>query len=308
MPGSSLLARLQAQLVLTRIMLPDVQRKIETVLGMGITSTQRLTGGSISEAYSAHLADGQTVFIKTNPRANPRMFTCEAQGLAWLAEPRAITIPAVIAVSDETSPGPQFLVLEWIASAERTANFDEQLGEQLATLHASFPNTFGLGYDNFIATLEQNNTPHESWADFYVTCRLEPQLQQAVDTAAAPRTWTNSFASLFSRMEDLVGPPEPPARLHGDLWSGNLHTDTQGNPCLIDPAVYGGHREIDLAMLNLFGDPGPRFLATYNECYPLESGAEARVALYQLYPLLVHVILFGGHYVGSAEQALKQYL
>jgi fructosamine-3-kinase len=236
------------------------------------------------------------------------MFTCEAQGLAWLAQPRAITIPTVIAVSDETSQGPHFLVLEWIASAERSVNFDEQLGEQLATLHASVPNTFGLEYDNFIATLEQSNTPHESWADFYVTCRLEPQLQRAVDNARVPRAWTNSFASLFSRMEELVGAPESPARLHGDLWSGNLHTDAQGNPCLIDPAVYGGHREIDLAMLNLFGDPGPRFLSTYNECYPLASGAEERVALYQLYPLLVHVNLFGGHYVGSVEQALKQYL
>jgi fructosamine-3-kinase len=109
-------------------------------------------------------------------------------------------------------------------------------------------------------------------------------------------------------MDDLTGPPEPPSRLHGDLWSGNVMVDDDGAPCLIDPAVYAGHREVDLAMLRLFGGMSARTLAAYHEAAPLADGHESRVALYQLYPLLVHVNLFGGSYVSSVERALEQYL
>ena len=112
------------------------------------------------------------------------------------------------------------------------------------------------------------------------------------------------FDALQRALPDLVGPAEPPSRLHGDLWSGNLHVDERGTPCLIDPAVYGGHREIDLAMMRLFGGFGDRVFAAYAEVYPLESAAKARVPLYQLYPLLVHVNLFGGSYLGALRGAL----
>ena len=118
----------------------------------------------------------------------------------------------------------------------------------------------------------------------------------------------DAFERLYGRLEELVGPSEPPSRLHGDLWSGNLHTGPDGAPCLIDPAVYGGHREMDLAMMKLFGGFGPRCFAAYNEAYSLAPGASERVDLYQIYPLLVHVNLFGGGYVGSTMRAVRRYL
>ena len=285
----------------------DLQQAVERALGIRVMSTRPLTGGDINVAFAVRLATGREVFVKTNQRADLRMFPCEARGLAWLAQANAIRLPAVLAVSAETDDGPHVLVLELISSAPRQNDFDARLGDGLAVLHGSGADTFGLGYDNFLATLEQDNTPSHSWAEFYAHRRLEPQLRRAVDRGLAPSSWPRAFAALFARLDELVGPIEPPARLHGDLWSGNLHTDADGVPCLIDPAVYGGHREIDLAMLSLFGGPGPAFTRAYNERYPLAPGVPERVPLYQLYPLLAHVNLFGGSYVGSVERALRRY-
>jgi fructosamine-3-kinase len=141
-----------------------------------------------------------------------------------------------------------------------------------------------------------------------VTRRLEPQVRAAIDRGIAPASWQRGFARLFAVMDDLTGPPESPSRLHGDLWSGNVMVDDHGAPCLIDPAVYAGHREVDLAMLRLFGGLTARTLAAYHEAAPLAGDHASRVALYQLYPLLVHVNLFGGSYVSSVERALQQYL
>jgi fructosamine-3-kinase len=198
-----------------------------------------------------------------------------------------------------------FLVLERIASAARGRDFDEQLGRRLAHLHRAGAPAFGFDEPNFIADLPQDNSPCDTWPQFYVARRLEPQLRAAIDAGRAPARWARDFAPLFARMAELTGPPEPPARLHGDLWGGNVLADEQGAPCLIDPAVYGGHREVDLAMLRLFGGAGARCFAAYDETWPLAPGHGDRVRLYQLYPLLVHVNLFGGSYVDAVESALR---
>ena len=288
----------------------DVRRAVARALGAGVASARRLGGGSINDAFAVTLDDGRDVFVKTNADADPRMFPREARGLAWLAEAHAITVPTVLAVSEdaEAKQTPAFLALELITPAPRTPDYDQQLGHGLAALHASGADGFGLSHDNFIGTLEQSNAPCATWAEFYLKRRLEPQVRLAVDRRAAPATWTGTLERLSTRMADLVGPDEPPARLHGDLWSGNLHADAVGGPCLIDPAVYGGHREIDLAMLTLFGNPGRRVLEAYDDRYPLTAGAHERTELYQLYPLLVHVNLFGGSYVEAASRAMAQYV
>jgi fructosamine-3-kinase len=228
------------------------------------------------------------------------MFPAEARGLAWLAEANALRVPAVVAAD------PGFLVLELIVPGPRAADFDERVGRGLAALHQSPCEGFGLDHDNFIGRLPQRNTPKPDWATFYREARLEPQLRAAADRGLASKRMRDGFAALFAVLEDRVGPPEPPARLHGDLWGGNLHTGEDGGPVLIDPAVYGGHREIDLAMMRLFGGFGPRVFDTYAEAHPLAEGHEDRVPLYQLYPLMVHVNLFGAGYVGSVERALSQ--
>jgi fructosamine-3-kinase len=287
---------------------PELKRAIGAALGADVVSAQPVAGGDINQAYRAELTDGRAVFVKTNRGTDRRMFPCEAEGLAWLAEPGVIRVPEVLAVSDAEGDGPQFLVLELVEPKGRAPDFGERLGRGLAELHRAGAPKVGLDRDNFIATLAQDNTPSPSWGEFYALRRLEPQVRLAVDDRRAPGGWSRRFERLFGRMDELAGPPEPPARLHGDLWSGNVHAGERGEPVLIDPAVYGGHREIDLAMLDLFGGPGARFWAAYDDAYPLEAERRDRVPLYQLYPLLVHVNLFGGSYVSSVDAALSRYV
>jgi len=199
-----------------------------------------------------------------------------------------------------------FLALELIRSKPRGGNFDERLGRGLAALHRHGAPAFGLDHDNYIGRLPQKNTFDVAWSEFYRVRRLGPQLKAAADAGLAPARVRRDFERLFAQLENLCGPPEPPARLHGDLWGGNLMTDDLGEPCLIDPAVYGGHREIDLAMMKLFGGFGPGVFAAYKEAFPLAEGYRQRVPLYQLYPLMVHVNLFGGGYLAQVEAALAQ--
>jgi fructosamine-3-kinase len=274
------------------------QAALGEALGSGVRSTRSVSGGDINEAHEVTLADGRVVFAKTNRDAEPTMFPAESRGLAWLAEAGALRVPRVLAVS------PAFLALERITSGRRRPDFDEALGRGLADLHRFGAPRFGLDHDNFIGRLPQANTPAPTWAEFYRDRRIEPQLRQAADDGLASPRLLRDGERLLAAMEDRVGPPEPPARLHGDLWGGNLLVDERGAPCLIDPAVHGGHRELDLGMMRLFGGFGARVYQAYHEAYPLAPGHEARIPLYQLYFLLVHVNLFGTSYVAQAERAL----
>ena len=274
------------------------QAELAGVLGAGVQSSRSVSGGDINEAHELTLEDGRVIFAKTNHGADPQMFPAEARGLGWLAEAGALRVPRVLAAS------PSFLALERIASARRRPDFDEALGRGLAALHRFGAPGFGLDHDNFIGRLPQSNDPAPTWAEFYRSRRIGPQLRLAADHGLASPRMLRDGEKLLAAMEDRVGPPEPPARLHGDLWGGNLLVDERGEPCLIDPAVQGGHRELDLGMMRLFGGFGSRVFAAYDEAYPLAPGHEERVPLYQLYFLLVHVNLFGGSYVASVERAL----
>lgn len=286
----------------------ELRGAVEAVLGAGVTRSRPVAGGDVNDAFEVELVDGRRVFVKANERADRRMFPAEAEGLAWLAEPRCTRVPEVLAVSGAAGSGPCFLVLELITPAPRQAGFDELLGRSLAALHRSGAPSFGLDADNFIGSLPQSNRARATWAEFYRDERLEPLLQGAVARGHLGADTQRAFEQLYARLPELVGPAEPPARLHGDLWRGNLHVDETGAPCLIDPAVYGGHREMDLAMMRLFGGFSERCFAAYAEAHPLAPGAAERVALYQLYPLLVHVNLFGAAYSSSLEQALGRYV
>jgi fructosamine-3-kinase len=279
-----------------------VRSEIAERLDASVQEARPLGGGDINDAWAVTLEDGRHVFVKTNRAAPPTLFPREAEGLEWLAEPNALRVPEVLAVSA------RFLALELVAPGRPARDHDERLGRGLAALHRSGADGFGWPRDNFIGSLPQDNGGEADWATFYVRRRLEPQLARAVERGRASRTMRRGFEKLFARMPELVGPPEPPARLHGDLWGGNLHTADTGEPVLIDPAVYGGHREVDLAMMRLFGGFGPRVFAAYEEAWPLADGAEERVALHQLYPLMVHVNLFGGSYAGAVERALARYV
>ena len=289
-------------------MQPALAAVIGRVLGSPVRGSRPLAGGDINQAHAVALDDGREVFVKSNPSAPRAMFPAEARGLGWLAEAGALRVPRVLAVSGEGALGPSFLALELIQPGPPVRDFHATLGRGLAALHRSGAPGFGLDHDNFIGRLPQTNDPTGTlnWAAFYRARRLEPQLKAAVDGGRASARMRQGFERLFDRLGDLVGPPEPPSRLHGDLWGGNLMCDATGAPCLIDPAAHGGHREVDLAMMRLFGGFGGRVFAAYEEAAPLADGHAERVPLYQLYPLLVHVNLFGGPYVGAVESALSE--
>jgi len=275
-------------------------------LATPVIDLRPITGGDLNDAFAAELAGGERVFVKTAADAAPHAYRREAEGLAWLGEPGALPVPEVLAVADE--PGAhRFLALSWVEAGRRTASTDEQLGRGLAAVHAAGAPDHGGAHDLVLGPLTLPNDPCDDWASFYVTRRLEPLARMAARRGALPPEAPGLLDAVAARLPQLAGPAEPPARLHGDLWAGNVLTGADGRPWLVDPAAHGGHREVDLAMLRLFGAPGPRFLAAYDESTPLADGYEERVELWQILPLLVHAVLFGGRYGASAVAAMRRY-
>ncbi|MCX7619796.1 MAG: fructosamine kinase family protein [Acidimicrobiales bacterium] len=275
-----------------------------------VLAATAVTGGDIASSFRVVLdhpvgsTGAATVFVKTHAAPPLDFFEAEAQGLRWLASAGAVRLPAVLAVSNTV------LVLEWIDSGPASPGSDERLGRELAALHLAGAPMFGTAdhkTSNYVGRLPQDNTPTNSWPEFYATRRLEPLVRQAVDERRLPKHAISLLSSVCGRIDELCGPPEPPARLHGDLWVGNRMTTANGDPVLVDPAAYGGHREVDLAMMRLFGGFSSTVFGAYAEVAPLADGHEERVALYQLYPLLVHVLLFGGRYADQALGVMTRY-
>jgi fructosamine-3-kinase len=290
-------------------MTPDTCTRIEQALGVKVTQTHPVSGGDINIATRIQLADGRRAFVKTNLTAPKGMFPAEARGLSWLAQARVIRTPEIYAVCrDEATGQAAYLVMEWIEPGRPLHNFDETLGRQLSQLHRVGAPCFGFASDNFIGSLPQANQPRPSWPEFFYDRRLEPQVTRAANSGRLDPATVRDFEKLRARLAELFAPDESPARLHGDLWGGNLHVDSEGNPCLIDPAVYGGHREMDLGMMRLFGGFSSRVFDAYAEAYPLAPGHAERIQLTQLYPLLVHVNLFGGGYAASVRKAVRVYV
>jgi fructosamine-3-kinase len=279
---------------------------IEAATGREVLDCRRVGGGDINDAYRAELAGGGSAFVKTRAGAAPGEYAAEADGLRWLAEPGGLPVPEVLGFADhDPGSGPPLLVLQWVDEGGR--GDATALGRGLALVHAAGAPAFGGNGTLRLGAAELPNEPLDSWPEFYARRRLLPLARQARDRGALSSAGAAAIERVCARMPELAGPPEPPARLHGDLWSGNVLWDTGGAPWLIDPAAYGGHREIDLAMLTLFGAPGPAFLAAYQEVAPLDPGHAEREALYQLLPLLVHAVLFGGSYGAAAERAARRY-
>lgn len=260
-----------------------------------------LSGGDINEAYRLETTEG-VYCLKINRKQNALAnFEAEAKGLNTLSD-SAFMVPAPLHTGQTENFA--FLLMDFIESGKPGPDYWDIFGRQLANLHRISHTEFGLGTDNFIGYLPQSNRRHPSWADFYAAERIFPLLQKAVERNLLAKKyllselkWANFFKSLF--------PEETPALLHGDLWAGNKMVSKSGLPVLIDPAVYFGHREMDLGMMQLFGGFDARLLAAYHEIYPLKEGWKSRIKWCQLYPLLVHLLLFGRSYASQVERILN---
>jgi fructosamine-3-kinase len=269
------------------------RRALAAALGREVVELRPVGGGDLNDAYAARLADGSEAFVKTRDGAAPGEFAGEAEGLRWLADAGALRVAEVLAVGDD------WLALRWIERGRLDAAGEEELGRGLAALHRAGAPSFGGPRSLRLGPLELPNDPSDDWPSFYASRRLAP--------LGARAGLAEVFERVCARIDAIAGPPEPPSRLHGDLWSGNVLAGADGRPWLIDPAAYGGHREVDLAMLTLFGTPSARTLAAYDEVWPRADGHEERVPLYQLFPLLVHAVLFGGGYAASAASVARRY-
>jgi fructosamine-3-kinase len=280
-----------------------VASRVEHLVGTEVRHVEPVGGGSICDVSRVTTTDGRALFVKTRRGAPDDFFEVEAAGLGGLAEADGCPVPPVVATAHDA------LVLGWVEPGAPTLDAAVQLGRDLARTHAAGAPMFGWLRDGYIGTLPLPNSAAVDWPDFYVSRRVMPFLRQAVDTGALPVDEGVVIEEVCARLLDLAGPAEPPARIHGDLWAGNVHWAASGRAHLVDPAVHGGHRETDLAMLALFGLPYlDTVLDAYDEAYPLADGWRARVPLHQLHPLLVHTVLFGGGYGAHAVQAARRAL
>lgn len=269
-----------------------------------IKNSMSISGGDINDAYKLE-CEKESFFIKINSANKfPMMFETEAKGLDLLASSQEIDVPKVVLTGK--SEDYAYLILDYIKSESEIDDYWIDLGTRLARMHKHSNSSFGLGYDNYIGSLPQSNTQHKSWNEFFISERLIPQINMAKGAGLMSKSLIRSFESLFEKIQDIF-PEEAPALLHGDLWSGNFMTGDKGQAVIIDPAVYYGHREMDIGMTRLFGGFSFEFYNAYNNEYPLQPGWEERVEICNLYPLMVHVNLFGGGYLGSVERVLEKY-
>ncbi|MBK5231378.1 MAG: fructosamine kinase family protein [Thermoleophilia bacterium] len=294
---------------------PGLFEAAARVAGSRLEDVAACAGGDINQAWKLKLGDGTEAFLKSRPGAPAREFEVEAAGLEWLAAVGELPVPKVLGVVPGDQPG---LLLGWIEPGGRLDSAGEAtFGQGLARIHRQEADGFGTLPDGapegdlMVGPVSLGNFVDQDTRDGFGPCyarRLEGLVAQALDCAAIDSEQAAGIGKLCGRIEEFTGPPEPPARTHGDLWSGNVLVGADGRPWLIDPAAHGAHRELDLAMLALFGAPSDRFMGAYREEFPLAPDHQERVELWQIQPLLIHAILFDGSYGEAAARAAGRYL
>lgn len=261
---------------------------------------ESVSGGDSCANLVCRHSNGEAVFVKYMGSAPPNFFECESEGLAYLSQISNVRTPKVFAF------GSTYLVLEYIRPNQHVPDFWEQLGQQLASIHEFTRDQYGFVNDNYCGLTHQVNTLTDNGVEFFAKYRLLGLAEKAFDRRLLAIGDLQAIESLCLRLDNII-PYQPPSLLHGDLWSGNVHVSDLGRPVFIDPAVYFGWAEIDIAMTRLFGGFDKRFYEAYNEARPLEHGWQGRLDLYNLYPLLNHLLLFGQSYLPKVRQILSVY-
>jgi protein-ribulosamine 3-kinase len=279
---------------------------VESILkdcGLSAARYTTIHGGDINQAFCIE-HNGEKFFLKYNDAGlYPKMLMKESNGLKSLAAHFTLIVPEVIHVGVVANN--QYLLTSWLDAGKPAKEHWQQFGEALAQLHRNSSTGFGWEEDNYIGSLAQLNTKYNTWSEFYARCRVEP-LMRTLYNAGIIETGELHAADSFYKQLDSIFPAEPPALIHGDLWSGNFMFTASGKAAIFDPAVYYGHREMDIAMTLLFGGFDAGMYESYNASWPLQPGWRQRMKYAQLYPLLVHAVLFGGHYISQAMAILRR--
>lgn len=288
-----------------------LENKIKTIIenqtGSGVKEASSVSGGCISNAYRITLTDGSSCFLKYNSSADNDMFIREAHGLKELFKPGVIKIPQVYGFDKN------YILLEFVAGSNKQGNFSEDFGRKFAHMHKFTNKSYGFYEDNFIGSNPQINTTSgeesNNWVQFYFNKRIIFQIELAESLGNSTPELRKAVAALEWKIENIITDNgENPSLLHGDLWGGNYIVGNDGLACLIDPAVYYGNREADLAMTKLFGGFDKIFYSAYNEVYPFLPGYDYRENIYKLYHVLNHLNLFGGGYYSQALSLINYYL
>ena len=288
-------------------MIPEeLASAIRSCITGDIASARSVSGGSINQAAKLTLSDGRECFLKWNRTADPRMFVVEEKGLDLLKSAKTgLRVPEVLATG-KTESGTGFLLQEFVKESRSKSDSAKSFGEELAQLHHNHSEKYGLDHHNYIGRLPQSNSWRESWVDFFIEERMQPQLKRAMDDGKLGTDTRSLFEAMYKKLPEIF-PDEPPSLLHGDLWGGNYFYDNEGKATIYDPAVYYGHREIELAFTHLFGGFSGGFYREYENAYPLEDNFSERKDIYNLYPLLVHTNLFGGSYGRQVESIVRRF-
>ncbi len=289
--------------------LPTPEAVIKQHYGSAVNIIEKrvLAGGCINQAYQLRLSNGEHLFLKENSASHKLMFQREAEGLCALTTASGPRVPRPIGYY--SSAATQFLILEWIETSQPSQNFWENFGHTLAQLHQNFGSSFGFSTNNYIGTTIQKNRWETDWPTFFGQNRLLFQMQKAQKQKCIDLESSHKLEKLIERLPTILNLGKiKPSLLHGDLWIGNYLVGPDGEAVLIDPAVYYGHREADLAMTELFGHFNQRFYEAYIETFSLEPGYEVRRELYNLYHLLNHLNIFGAAYLDSVKSVINRFV
>ncbi|MCX2742846.1 fructosamine kinase family protein [Mangrovivirga sp. M17] len=286
---------------------PDLLEHIISKSGFSLKGKPKVRsvgGGSINQAYQVS-SDKFDLFVKLNSGVDPSFFEAEKRGLEILSDNSEFEIPQVF--TSGKSGGYSFLSMEYFDATKRQSDYWFTAGQRLARMHQVREEEFGLSFNNFMGALPQNNAPLENWAEFFIERRLKPQVELAMNKGLMDISHQKLFEKLYTKLDSLV-PTEKPSLIHGDLWSGNIMSTNSGEATIIDPAVHYGHRESDLAMTQMFGGFSSEFYKGYESIYPLEPDFSSRIGLLNLYPLLIHVNLFGLGYLRETINNVKRFI